>query len=97
MNVNNKEYYKKVYKRLSYSVAGTSVIKNILKPKTDNWCSILNYAKSITDIRKSLCGGCGNGTLYDKNNAAYSISRKNTLEEVKTIVEEIRKINQSDE
>lgn len=45
------------------------------------------------DIRKVICGGCPSQRLYDKNGKLYNITRQHTLDEVKNIVEEIRKVN----
>ena len=47
----------------------------------------------VEGMRKHLCFSCAASHLYDKNNKLYAITRTATLEEVKKIVEEIRKIN----
>lgn len=57
-----------------------------------------NYLRDVVVVgmRKVLCFGCAFSKLYDKNNKEYRIhNRYATLEGVKAIVEEIRKINES--
>lgn len=59
-----------------------------------DWRIVTNYlSKECTDIVKRLCYGCPIHKLYDKNNKSYKVTRLNTLDEVKTVVEAIRKIN----
>lgn len=54
---------------------------------------VMSFIMSCNDVRKSLCLGCTTQKLYDKNGKMYAINRAMTLEEVKNIVEEIRKAN----
>lgn len=76
--------------RVGKSVFHPQVLKNM-----GDWRSIELYIKSCPDIRSTVCFRCGAsaGNLYDKNNVAYKISRSLTLEQVKILIEEIRKIN----
>lgn len=64
---------------------------------SSNWVDILLFLKGCNSIRKSICGGCGSGKLYDKNDKMYIISRKMTVDEVKNIAELIKKINNEKE
>lgn len=61
----------------------------------DERIRVANYLLSVQveGMRKHLCFCCVYSVLYDKHNNPYKISRSNTLEEVKKIVEEIIKIN----
>jgi hypothetical protein len=64
----------------------------------DERVKVINYLQNVNveGMRKHLCFSCAFVTLYDKNNKPYLISRIKTLEQVKAIVEEIIKINQSE-
>lgn len=59
----------------------------------NEWRRIVAYLLGCYEVRKSLCVGCGHGSLYDKNGKHYSVSVRHTLSEVVSIVEEIKKIN----
>lgn len=60
-----------------------------------SWDEICGLIKSCTDIRKAMCYGCGQGTLYDNKGEKYRVSGSNTIEEVNMIIEKIRTINGS--
>lgn len=61
------------------------------------WRRISNFLTSrCSDVKRSLCVGCGKGRLYDKNGISYPVTAKNTFEEVEKIVELIRQINKQD-
>lgn len=80
----------------SFKLGNNTFHPQILKNMGD-WKNIENYLKSCPDIRSTVCFKCGAsaGSIYDKNNVGYKISRSLTLKEVKLLVEEIRKINES--
>lgn len=51
----------------------------------------------VEGMRKHLCFGCRMSKLYDKNNKEYKVdNRYSTLSEAMAIVEEIKKVNESD-
>lgn len=59
---------------------------------------VRNYLLQIVveGMRKHLCFGCSFSRLYDKNNKEYRINNRTaTVDQVRTIVEEIRKVNAS--
>ncbi len=64
----------------------------------DERIKVVNYLQDVNveGMRKHLCFSCAFVTLYDKNNKPYMISRYKTLEEVKAVVEEIRKVNHAE-
>jgi len=76
----------------SYQISKQAIMPNIIR-NTGDWSSILRYVQSCDDIKKRVCYGCPTSRLYDNNGKEYKISRRLTLEQVKLIVEEIRKIN----
>jgi hypothetical protein len=61
-----------------------------------NWQDILKYLSTVpkTDVRQAICAGCGRGNLYPANSQTpeVKITRINTVEEVKKIVEDLTKI-----
>lgn len=77
-------------KRIPMSAKGI-----VTNPQLAERMRVVDYLQTVQveGMRKHLCLGCVYSVLYDKNNNPYKISRSNTLEEVKLIVEEIRKIN----
>jgi len=70
----------------------TIIIKKSVRPYV-GWGGIVNYIETCTDIKQNICVGCGKGAIYDKNNTRYLVTWKHTLDEVKAMVEQIRKIN----
>lgn len=79
----------------SYRV-GKHIFQPAVLKNTGDWGAIRRFLEtSCNDIRSTVCFRCGAsaGNLYDKNNVAYKISRSLTLQQVKDLVEEIRKIN----
>ena len=66
----------------------------VRKVPRNNWHEILNYLMPLHDLHKKLCIGCGKGFLEDKKGQKYSINRFMTVDEVKSIVEKIKKINE---
>lgn len=59
---------------------------------------VIDYLQDVEveGMRKHLCFSCAFVSLYDKNNKRYKVSRTDTIEQVKAIVDEIRKINQAE-
>lgn len=57
--------------------------------------AVIDYLQQVEveGMRKALCFSCSFVKLYDKNNKEYFISRTATLQYVKAIVEEIKKVN----
>jgi len=60
---------------------------------------VIDYLQNVKveGMRKHLCFSCAFVRLYDKNNKPYLISRTTNLDKVKSIVEEIIKVNTSSE
>lgn len=83
--------------RMVFPMPRKGVIQSLPQKNKGQWSEIVSYLLRLEDVSKSICAGCGKAILRDKNNKAYNISRTNTLEEVKNIVEEIRKVNAKEE
>jgi len=60
------------------------------------WQAICTFVMLQYDIKKRICIGCGKGTMYDKNGKQYPFTKFMQIEEVKRLVEEIKKINSDD-
>ena len=57
------------------------------------YTSICKYLSELKDVRCSVCWQCPVSKVYDKNNAEYKVTKGMTLEQVKQLVEGVRKIN----
>lgn len=57
---------------------------------------VVSYLQTIKveGMRKHLCFSCAVVKLYDKNNKQYDIPRSFTLAQVKSVIEEIKKVNE---
>jgi len=92
--------------RLSGEVKNADDLYKAFKPRpgrlsristtaTVTWSDKCNYVKRQIDIRSSICMGCGSGKIYDKNNVMYVFTRFQAMEQIKELVEKVRKINQA--
>ena len=70
--------------------------KTFFPGRMDNmgdYTNICRFLSTLKDVRCHVCWKCSVSKVYDKNNKEYKVSRGMTLESVKELVEEIRKIN----
>jgi hypothetical protein len=75
-----------------------SMINRLLSTGATNnqhWLNIVKYVYSCTDVRKSICVGCGKGALRDNAGIGYQFSQKNTMEEMEALVLKVREINKA--
>lgn len=56
----------------------------------NNWKQIINYLHTV-DLRKTVCVGCGFAKLYDADGKEHKVTKQQTLEEVKAVVEKLVK------
>ena len=57
------------------------------------WFQIVRYLEQESTIKKRLCVNCGSGKLIDNNGEVYRITRRDSLEGVKSLVDKIKLIN----
>ena len=94
----NKIYYGKSYRpgqgHLPYKVGSKTFFPGSRQDRGD-YRAICEFLSTIKDVRCHICWHCSVSKVYDKNNMEYKVSRGMTLVQVKDLILEIRKINES--
>lgn len=67
--------------------------KQFFSKQQTEWWKICAYLSSLTDVKTKVCVGCNVSKIYNNNGKEFVVTRKNSLDEVQKLVENIRSEN----